>query len=109
MKNRYRAAVAVTSLVLALALPGSAPRPSASCAPLAGLYSPRALRRMRTLLQIRLIELRAAQLQRARSAVVHEIPVDVLLRGPSASEELAQEVAAGKLKHLSLRGATNCR
>jgi len=107
--NRYRALVAVTSLVLALVLPGAAPRPLPSCVPLAGLYSARALRRMRTLLQIRLIELRAAQLARARAVVVRATPADALLHAPTASEELAREVEAGKLKHLTRIGATNCR
>jgi len=109
MNNRYRALVAVTSLALALALTGATPRPMPTCAPVAGLYSARALRRMRSLLQMRLMELRLAQLQRARSAVVHALPVDALLQLPSPAKQLEQEVEAGKLKHLSRRGATNCK
>ncbi len=107
--NRYRALVAVTSLALILALAGASPRPLPSCAPLVTLYSRKALRRMRTLLQLRLMELRAAQFRLARSAVVHEIPVDALLQAPSSSRELAHEIEASKLKHLPRLGATKCR
>ena len=107
--NRYRTLVAVTSLAFAIALAGAAPRPIPSCAPLGALYSRKALRRIRTLLQLRLIELRAAQLRRARAVVVRAIPVDALLRAASSSQELAHEIEAGKLKHLARPGATICR
>ena len=107
--NRYRALVAVTSLAVIMAHAGAAPRPIPSCVPRSALYSRKALRRMRTLLQLRLMELHAAQFRLARSAVVHEIPVDALLQAPSSSRELAHEIEASKLKHLARLGATQCR
>lgn len=57
-----------------------APRPSASPLaaplPIANLYSPRALRRMRTYLRLRLYEMRALDLERAARAIERKLPVD---------------------------------
>lgn len=92
MNNRYRALVAVTSLALALAVPGMTPRPLASCAPVSDLYSQRGLRRMRTLLQLRLLELRKAELNRIRLAIKQQIPVDALVRAPSPAQEVARRI-----------------
>jgi len=76
MLDRYRAALALTSLCL---LAASAShhrharhaRPPAAAAVSAGLdiYSRRALRRARTILQLKLMEMHALQLERVRKAI----------------------------------------
>lgn len=90
----YRAGVAVTSLALALGLWGAAPKPHASCQPVPArmrvpsghrddpdaLYSRRALRRVRLILQLRLLELRKAHLERVRQAIERHLSVDRLLQ-----------------------------
>ena len=94
MYIRYRAEVAETSLVLALGLWGAAPKPHESPKPAParhraassrredpdGLYSRRALRRVRLILQLRLLELRKAHLERVRQAVEQHFSVDRLLQ-----------------------------
>jgi len=74
MNAPYRAVAAATWLLILLAWPAAAkdkhlhlvahPDPAGT-----GIYSPRALRRARTILQLRLMELRAAQLECVREAV----------------------------------------
>ncbi len=90
----YRAGVAVTSLVLALGLWGTAPKPHAGSKPTPvrtrvapgnrddpdALYSRRALRRVRLILQLRLLELRKARLERVRQAIERHLSVDRLLQ-----------------------------
>jgi len=99
MYIRYRAGVAVTSLVLALGVLGTAPKPHAGPKPTPArnrvvssrrddpdaLYSRRALRRVRLILQLRLLELRKAHLELVRQAIEHHLSVDRLLKeeGPS--------------------------
>jgi hypothetical protein len=85
MPDRYRAALALTSLLLLAAASGHhrhahAKRP-AFAQPPAGieLYSRRALRRARIILQLKLLDLRLQQLDRVRRAVERHIPVDRLL------------------------------
>jgi hypothetical protein len=76
MLNRYRAALALTSLLTIAASPGHhrharhAPRRSPAAAP-AGIeiYSRRALRRARVILQLKLLELHQLQLDRVRRAI----------------------------------------
>jgi len=94
MHIRYRAEVAVTSLVLALGLWAATPRPHESPKPAPaphraamtrredpdGLYSRRALRRVRLILQLRMLELRKAHLERVRQAVEQHLSVDRLLQ-----------------------------
>ena len=89
MHNRYRARVAMTSVVLALGLWGAAPR--AHETPHAGpaakqsvtdpdaLYSARALRRARLIVQLQLLELRKAHLERVRRAIEAHLPVDRII------------------------------
>lgn len=95
----YRAGVAVTSLVLALGLWGAAPKPHAGAKPAAArnraasgrrddpdaLYSSRALRRVRLILQLRLLELRKAHLERVRQAIERHLSVDRLLQEEAPS------------------------
>lgn len=89
----YRAGVALTSLVL-LAAPAwaakSAPahvRPRAERAAIdlapSSLYSKRALRRARAILQLELLELREERLERVRRAIERQLPAGCLLQsGP---------------------------
>ncbi len=87
MLFRYPAALALT---LALSAPASAPksvgharRPTqlhaASTVRVDDLYSRRALRRARIILQLKLLELRAERLERVRKALKRSIPIDRLL------------------------------
>ncbi len=80
MLNRYRAVLALTSLCLLAASPGhhrharQARHPNV-VPPAAGIeiYSRRALRRARIILQLKLLELREEQLDRVRRAVERRI------------------------------------
>jgi|GEM_PF-1784372 len=88
MPPRYRAALALT-LALAAPLPAFATprsrhvalkRPPLSAPPAAAaLYSRRALRRARIILQLELLELRAERLERVRKAIERNIPIQALL------------------------------
>ncbi len=85
MLDRYRAALALTSLLLLTAVSGHHRHTHASrsglAQPPAGieLYSRRALRRARIILQLKLLDLRLQQLERVKRAVERRIPVDRLL------------------------------
>lgn len=88
MSPRYRAALALT-LAFAASLPAAAHVPRhriavrhdvTSAAPAEVLYSRRALRRAKTILQLKLLELRRARLDRVRKAIEKNVPVDVLLK-----------------------------
>jgi hypothetical protein len=90
MSLRYPAALALTLAVLlsasgvaakvarrhhATALPTAAPN-------VHDLYSQRALRRAKTILQLKLLELRQERLERLRKAIERRIPLDELLKQP---------------------------
>lgn len=87
MSLRYRAAMTLT-LVIALGAPAAGkppraavPAPNVSPPPAADvLYSRRALRRARTVLQLKLLELREQRLERVRKAIERGLPVDELLK-----------------------------
>ena len=91
MLFRYRAALALT-LAAVCALPAAgmqaarrhhhsgaaaARRPASSA-----LYSARALRRARIILQLKMLELRAERLERVRKALERNLPVDLLITQP---------------------------
>ena len=79
MTARYRTVLILTSLLLS----GAAPvRPVQHPAAVSGLYSARALRRARIILQMRLLELRAARLERVRRAVERHFAADRILQLP---------------------------
>ena len=92
MPPRYRTALALT-LALTASLPAAARAPgrrnavhhharvagSVSISP-DGLYSRRALRRARTILELKLLELRSERLERVRKALEKHIPIDELLK-----------------------------
>jgi len=84
MDFRYSAALALT-LALGSASPAPArphpkPAPAAASATARDLYSIRALRRAKIILQLKLLELRAQHLDRVRRAVERRIPVEELLK-----------------------------
>ena len=88
MTLRYPAAIALTLALIFCTGGAAAKRPAphraAATAPAVklDLYSRRALRRARTILQLKLLELREERLERARKAVLRRIPIDELLRTP---------------------------
>ena len=108
MNVRYRNALTVTSLALTLGLAPPPPAPHPTCIPLAALYSPRALRQIRRILQLELIRSRAAQLQLARAAVLGTLPAGALVSAPTASQLLTQDITRTKLKHLPRAGTIQC-
>jgi len=74
MNAPYRTVATATWLLILLACPAGAkdkhlPRKAGPATPETGIYSPRALRRARTILELRLMELRAARLECVREAV----------------------------------------
>ncbi|HEV3155337.1 MAG TPA: hypothetical protein VGZ02_16120 [Candidatus Baltobacteraceae bacterium] len=86
MNVRYPAALVLT-LAFTAGLPAHAAAPHSKHAsrftspPRAGrLYSARALRQARIILQLKLLELRSEHLERVREAIQHRIPVDELLK-----------------------------
>jgi hypothetical protein len=92
MSPRYRAALALT-LALAAFTPALArvaarrhPAPHRAAmtesVSAADLYSRRALRRARTILQLKLMELRSERLERVRKAIEQHVPIDELLKTP---------------------------
>lgn len=91
MSPRYRAALALT-LALAASLPAARlsshrhpGRRRAPQVPISAqdLYSRRALRRARIILELKLMELRSERLERVRKAVEKHVPIDELLKdGP---------------------------
>jgi hypothetical protein len=84
MNVRYPAALLLTSLMVASPTAAAGQRPHPHPGPPGAygpsLYSPRALRRAKLLLQFRMLELRKARLERVRKAIEDRIPVDDLLR-----------------------------
>ncbi len=80
MIDGYRARVALTSLALSFLLTGVTIEPHNPCRLDPSLYSARAIRRARTLLQLRMLELREARLERVRAVIERRLPVDALLR-----------------------------
>jgi len=88
MASRYRAALALTSLLLLGCLQARphhaarAPRgPVNRTMPAPSeIYSRRALRRARTILQLELLSLREERLERIRKALERRIPIDQLLK-----------------------------
>ncbi len=76
MYLRYRAGLVLTSLLVLCAATGTA-----KTAPHADeIYSRRALRRARIILQLKLLELRSERLERVRKALERHIPIDKLLK-----------------------------
>ena len=87
MNVRYPA---VLSLTLAIVCPHAIRADAAGKAahakvrpappPAAGLYSTRALRRAKIILQLKLLELRSEHLERVRRAIERRLPVDEILK-----------------------------
>jgi hypothetical protein len=110
MLDRYLVRVALTSLALCAALAAASPPPPQSlpsCPPaLRERYSPRALRRIRALLQLRILEARRARLALAHAAIAHQVTIDALLAAPDDAAVLMQGSGDIQLKHFHLDGAT---
>lgn len=90
MALRYLAAFTLT-LALAASLPGSAKRahrgrhkPQPTPSPVAAdqIYSKRALRQAKIILELKLLELRRERLERVRKAILNHVPIDDLLKQP---------------------------
>lgn len=91
MPPRYLAALALT-LALTASLPAAAKGPGhrsahRRSAPSAtvlveDLYSRRALRRARIIVELKLMELREERLERVRQAIERHVPIDELLKEP---------------------------
>jgi hypothetical protein len=87
MITGYRAALALTSVLLLAASPPhrhphhrhhhAQPAPAANA-----IYSRRALREARTILQLKLLELRSERLERARKVIERRLPLDELFKEP---------------------------
>ena len=106
----YRARAALTSLALALSL---AARQDAAtlkgCRPPdPAIYSPQALRHMRTLLQLRLLESRKERLALVVRVIAHHVPVDTVLAELDRFPVFAQGAEAGGVKHSPGARATPC-
>jgi hypothetical protein len=111
MHNRYLARVILTSLALSLAFCPAAPARTLGPAcrvQLRDLYAPRALRRLRTILQMRVLEARRERLSLARAAIENRAAIDALLAAPDDAEVLAKGPNAADLKHLRIPRASNC-
>lgn len=80
--HKYLAATAALSLAILLPAPASASRPSrhpkAAVGQSAGLYSARARRRAKIILELQLLELRKAHLDRVRAVIEKRLPPDAL-------------------------------
>jgi hypothetical protein len=110
MLNRYLARVLVTSLTFGIVL-GAAPPPAASpsCPPShASPYSPRALRHIRAMLLLHVLEARRARLALAAGAVLHRTTIEQLLALPDDAEVLRQGPTDAQLKHFHAPGASTC-
>jgi hypothetical protein len=111
MLDRYLARVALTSLVLTATLAGASPppKPVPTCpASLRTRYSARALRRIRILLQLRLLEAHRDRLIAAQAAIEHQVSIDRILAEPDDAAVLAQGSNDARLKHLRLDGTSIC-
>lgn len=88
MYNIVRAALALSLAILFCAPASASPKvphethPRRALAPDLGMYSLHARRRARTILQLELMELRKARLERVRQAIERRVPVNQLLKLP---------------------------
>jgi hypothetical protein len=109
MLNRYLARVLVTSLTFGITLGAAAPAPLPSCPPAhASPYSPRVLRHIRAMLQLRVLEARRARLALAEGAIEHQLSIDQLLALPDDATVIRQGPIEGQLKHFHARVASMC-
>lgn len=84
----YRSAAAATALSLLILLGASAPaltkhsarhaRQISRVSPALDVYSRRALRRVKTILQLKLLELHEERLDRARRVIEKQLPLSIL-------------------------------
>ena len=107
MDVRYLALVLVTSLCLGSATAG--PPANRHCGEdQRARYSARALRRLRTELQLRLLEERRRRIQLAYQILArHGNPAE-LLHLPDDAAIFAQGAVDARMKHLPMQDATTC-
>ena len=112
MLNRYLARVALTSLPLWAALTAAASPPPKALplcpSALRERYSPRALRRIRALLQLAILQARRDRLALAQGAIAHQVTIDQILSAPDDATVLVQESGDVHLKHFHMDGASKC-
>jgi hypothetical protein len=109
MLNRYLARVALTSLTLWAVLTAASPAPKALplCpSALRERYSPRALRRIRALLQLAILQARRDRLALAQGAIAHQVTIEQILSSPDDATVLVQESGNTHLKHFHVDGAS---
>ncbi|HTU69282.1 MAG TPA: hypothetical protein VMF11_03085 [Candidatus Baltobacteraceae bacterium] len=111
MLNRYLVRVVLTSLALAASLAAAAPAPTFTPGACSGvrtqLYSARALRRLRTLLQLRLLEARRRRLAAVQAAIEHRATIDQLLALPDDAA-VVEGSDDPRLKHLRIASTSKC-
>jgi hypothetical protein len=107
--SRYRIVVALTSLMVAFVPSTCHPEVQMRSICLEGpLYSARAIRRAKVLLQLQLLQMREEGLDRARAAVERKITIDQLLDPHPPSEAKVQGVVPSSLKQRQAFGTTKC-
>lgn len=96
MRSSFSLLVALFTVAAAgpLGKDSPAPRPRATHAPHASiLLSPRALRRARLLIQLRMLELREERLECLRAAILRRLPPDLRPTGSVASNVKQSDAA----------------
>jgi hypothetical protein len=86
------------------------PAPSASprAASADELFSRRAMRDARLLIQMRLLELREQRLECVRAAILRRLPADLVPQGPTPDPAKHRNAAPGSYGRSSLSGSEGC-
>ena len=86
------------------------PAPSASPATRSAdaLFSRRAMRSARLLIQMRLLELREERLECVRAAILRRLPADLVPQGPTPDPAKHRNAAPGSYGRSSLSGSEEC-
>jgi hypothetical protein len=85
-------------------VPSAAPRASSADA----LFSRRAMRNARLLIQMRLLELREERLECVRAAILRRLPADLVPQGPTPEPAKHRNAAPGSYGRSSLSGSEGC-
>jgi hypothetical protein len=86
--------------------PAASPSPTPSSAD--ALFSRRAMRNARLLIQMRLLELREQRLECVRAAILRRLPADLVSPGPTPTPAKHREAAPGSYGRSSLSGSEEC-
>jgi hypothetical protein len=84
--------------------PSATPRASSADA----LFSRRAMRNARLLIQMRLLELREERLECVRAAILRRLPADLVPQGPTPDPAKHRNAAPGSYGRSSLSGSEGC-